>query len=148
MLIVGWSMVHYADRLLRWYFCGDNRRRSRNDDHLLGVRSLEFPQRYGIHVGQEIRFLLAILLARNHTFTHDCYIDLHVCHLWVTHVWWCTVSRLCLRSVKFFRFYNFMYMYIYLIYTCIRLSKHFYCRVWKSQILLRTTSHLKIIIAE
>lgn len=74
-------MVHNVDRLLRRYFCGDNRWRSRDDDHLLGIRSLEFPQRYGIHARQEIRFLLAILLAHNHTFAHDRYTDLHVRHL-------------------------------------------------------------------
>lgn len=74
-------MVHNVDRLLRRHFCGDNRRRSRDGDHLLGVRSLKFSQRHGIYAGQEARFLLAILLARNHASAHDRHIDLHVRHL-------------------------------------------------------------------
>jgi len=74
-------MVHNADRLLWRYFRADNHRRSRNGDHLLDVRSLEFSQRHGIHAGQETGFLLAILLARNYAFAHDLHPDLYVRHL-------------------------------------------------------------------
>jgi len=81
MLIIEWSMVHNVNRLLRRYFCGDNRRRPGADNHLLGIWSLEFPQRHGIHAGQEIRFLLANLLVHSYTFAHDCHTDLHVRHL-------------------------------------------------------------------
>lgn len=97
-------MVHNVDRLLRRYFCGDNRRRSRDDNYLLDIWPLEFPQRHGIHAGQKIRCLLEILLARNHTFAHDRHTDLHVRYLWGTYIRRYTVSRLCLRSVKFFDF--------------------------------------------